>query len=66
MWTPCRPQPSCLGRLKMARFNDWLVWLVLALVGLCYYQNTVLSKRVAVIYYQNQQIEKFLQDGVCP
>lgn len=45
--------------------KDWVTWIVLALVGLCFYQNMKMSEKIAIIFKQNTGIVHLLRDGVC-
>jgi len=43
----------------------YLPIVIVALLGLLFYQNIILSKKLAVIYKDLGNIEFYLRDGVC-
>lgn len=45
--------------------KDWIIWVICVLLALCFMQNILLSKRIAKVYLDTQEIYKFLLEGTC-
>ena len=45
--------------------NDVIYWVLLALIGLLFTQNIILSKKLTTVWASVDNIEKILMEGTC-